>query len=254
MADESRQRQLLLRNSEDAGPQSPRNIDSIAGFNPQLFSLAPPREQMNLCNIHFHHNAEHAGGEFGVPAGLGRKNGLGGGYRYGGQLSDAERTRVNFQVCPGSGGSLQSGDTIELHYVFSTATVGPGAGLEACLNERSKNPQLRVESQVLALINDPNALDFKQLTRIDLRRGNYQAPGIPDFTGKPVEYRGSTTGPSYNTRPSPYQVSWAVRPKVAKVSIYSLAKWCKANPFGEIKAHGVRNLVTDPRLLSPVAP
>lgn len=25
---------------------------------------APPFQQMNLCNIHFHKNAEHKGGEF----------------------------------------------------------------------------------------------------------------------------------------------------------------------------------------------
>ena len=40
------------------GPQTPRDIDSVAGTNARSFSLAPPSTEMNLCNIHFHANAE----------------------------------------------------------------------------------------------------------------------------------------------------------------------------------------------------
>jgi hypothetical protein len=46
------------------------------------------------------------------------------------------------------------------------------------------------------------------------------------------------------------QVSWNVRPKCAKVDISSLSQWCKGNIFEENHAHGVRQLVTDPKLLS----
>ncbi|AGH43401.1 hypothetical protein C427_1292 [Paraglaciecola psychrophila 170] len=68
----------------------------------------------------------------------------------------------------------------------------------------------------------------------------------------PVEYLGSTTGPSYDEKASPLQVSWSVRPKVAVVDINSFGKWCDDNIFKEDHAHGVRNLVTNPKLLSSI--
>lgn len=46
------------------GPQSPRDIDAPMGTNTRMFSTAPAYTEMNLCNIHFHKNAEHKGGEF----------------------------------------------------------------------------------------------------------------------------------------------------------------------------------------------
>lgn len=36
------------------GPQSPRDIDAVAGSNTRLFSAALSSTEMNLCNIHFH--------------------------------------------------------------------------------------------------------------------------------------------------------------------------------------------------------
>ena len=80
----------------------------------------------------------------------------------------------------------------------------------------------------------------------------HQAINIPDNTGTPIQYDGSTTGPSYNEVGSPLQVSWSVRPKVAKVSISSVEAWLKDNVFDEDHAHGVRNLVTNPDLLSKI--
>ncbi len=68
----------------------------------------------------------------------------------------------------------------------------------------------------------------------------------------PVEYEGSTTGPGYNEKGSPFQVSWSVRPKVAKVNIESVGKWCQGNTFKEDHAHGVRNLVVNLDLLSKI--
>ena len=104
------------------------------------------------------------------------------------------------------------------------------------------------------LVNDKKALDFGKLTSHGLKNGLYQAYTIPDNTGTPVQYAGSTTGPGYNEKGSPFQVTWSVRPKVARVSIDSVANWCKGNVFNEDHAHGVRNLVVNPDLLSKIEP
>ena len=246
------QRQLLKKNTtgKGFGAQSPRNIDLINGNNPRLFNRAPPSEKMNLCNIHFHKNAEHQGGEFTTYAGNGDGHGFQSGYKYSGQLSSSERTDFGKAVCPSPHGGLSSGDTIEVHYVYSTAQVKPGSTLSACLGEAIKNPQLRVETQVYVLVNDKKAQSFKQLTQYGLKDGFQQALNIPNNTGAPIQYEGSTTGPSYNETGSPFQVTWRVRPKVVKVNIETVAHWCQGNIFQEDHAHGVRNLVTNPDLLS----
>jgi hypothetical protein len=207
---------------------------------------------MNLCNIHFHKNAEHKGGEFTTYAGNGDGHGYLSGYQYSGELSQAELAAVDHEICPSAHGSLYPGDTIEVHYVHSSARIKPGPTLGACLNEAIKNPQLRVEGQVYVLVNDKAALDFADLTRVGTSNGLHQAPGIPGNSGTPVEYIGSTTGPAYNESGSPFQVSWAVRPNVLKVNIESVGRWCQGNVFDEDHAHGVRNLVVNPDLLSRI--
>jgi hypothetical protein len=80
----------------------------------------------------------------------------------------------------------------------------------------------------------------------------HQAINIPDSTGTPVVYAGSTTGPSYNETGSPFQVTWSVRPEVVRVDIASVEAWLSDNTFDEDRAHGVRNLVLNPELLSPL--
>ena len=142
------------------------------------------------------------------------------------------------------------GDTIEVHYVHSTAQVKPGPTLGACLSESISNPQLRVETQVYVLVNDKNALDFSNLVQHAVKNNLYQALNIPSNTGAPVQYAGSTTGPSYNEKASPLQVTWNVRPKVSKVNAESVGAWCKGNVYNEDHAHGVRNLVINPDLLA----
>lgn len=239
-------------NGKGFGPQSPRSIDSFTGNNRVLFNAAPAYTEMNLCNIHFHRNAEHAGGEFTRYAGNGDGHGNRSGYRYSGRLGAAESAPLVQAVCPGKHGGLQSGDTIEVHYVHSTAPVRPGPTLGACLGDSISNPQLRVETQVYVLVNDDDAGDFRALTRHAQRNGRYQAVNIPDDTGVAVQYAGSTTGPGYNETGSPFQVTWNVRPKVARVSIASVGEWCKDNVFDEDHAHGTRNLVTNPDLLSAI--
>ena len=246
----AKQRAELAKNTKGKGfgPQSPRDIDSGEGRNNIIFSAAPAYEEMNLCNIHFHKNAEHKGGEFTVYAGNGDGHGYQSGYKYAGKLSAAELKPAT--ACPSAHGDLTSGDTIEVHYVHSTAQVKPGPTLGSCLSDAIKNPQLRVETQVYVLVNDRNALDFGKLTKHGMKNGKYQAVHIPDNTGTPVQYAGSTTGPGYNEKGSPFQVTWSVRPKVAKVDIATVASWCKENVFNEDHAHGVRNLVINPDLLS----
>ena len=109
-----------------------------------------------------------------------------------------------------------------------------------------------METQVYVAVNDNNALDFTELTYHEVINGLHQAINIPDDTGDPVQYLGSTTGPGYNETGSPYQVTWSVRPKVAKVNIETVGQWCKGNIFEEDHAHGVRNLVMNADLLSNI--
>ena len=252
----SAQRSALEENTNGKGygPQSPRDIDLVAGESAILFDTAPLAENMDLCNIHFHENAEHKGGEFTEYAGNGDGHGYGSGYKYSGELTAAELTATTEDVCPSDHGSLEPGATIEVHYVHSTAQVNPGPTLGACLSDAIGNPQLRVETQVYVLVNDENALDFASLTAHAKTTEKYknQAFNIPTNTGTPVQYKGSTTGPGYNEAGSPFQVSWSVRPKVAKVNIESVGDWCKGNVFEEDHAHGVRNLVQNPKLLSEI--
>jgi hypothetical protein len=248
------QRATLAKNTQDKGfgPQSPRDIDSVIGKNTRVFNIAPESSKMNLCNIHFHKNAEHKGGEFTKYAGNGDGHGYKSGYKYNGSLTPSELLASKGNICPSKHGALFSGDTIEVHYVYSTANVNPGPTLGSCLSESIKNPQLRVETQVYVLVNDKNALDFNKVTKHGVKNGLNQALNIPNNTGKPVEYAGSTTGPGYNEKGSPFQVSWSVRPKVAKVNIDTVGQWCEGNTFKEDHAHGVRNLVTNPDLLSKI--
>ena len=249
-----KQRNALAKNTKGKGfgPQSPRDIDSGEGTNERAFNAAPANTTMNLCNIHFHKNAEHKGGEFTKYAGNGDGHGYQSGYKYSGHLSAAESKPVKSEICPSKHGSLSTGDTIEVHYVHSTAQIKPGPTLGSCLSESIKNPQLRVETQVYVLVNNENALDFGKLTKHGKKKNLHQALNIPNNTGAPVQYKGSTTGPGYNEKGSPFQVSWSVRPKVAKVNIRTVGEWCKGNVFNEDHAHGVRNLVTNPALLSKI--
>jgi len=251
------QRQALAKSTKGKGfgPQAPRDIDAVDGNNQRLFSEAPASTQMNLCNIHFHKNAEHKAKDFSVYAGNGNGEGYQSGYMYDAKLlSKAELAPTKHKICDTPHSTLRPGDTIEVHYVYSTAQMKPGKSLGACFNADipKQNPQLRVETQVYVLVNDKHAASFKDLTTFKKVGGLYQATGIPANTGTPVQYEGSTTGPGYNEKGSPYQVSWSVRPQVAKVNIATVGKWCEKNAFEENHGHGVRNLVINKELLSQI--
>ena len=232
------------------GPQAPRDIDDISGNNIRYFAAAPEFAEMNLCNIHLHDGAEHRGGDFTTYRGNGDGSGFGTGFGYNSELSDSELEPYSGEVGATSHGDLQPGDTIEVHYVYTTAQVTPGPTLGACLSDAMQNPQLRVEAQVMVLVNNSDALDLIELTEVKEVDGVYQASNLPDDTGMAVQYAGSTTGPDYNDKGSPLLVSWSVRPEAAKVDIASLAEWFTKNQFDETSAQGTRNLVINPDLLS----
>ncbi|MEP3629049.1 MAG: delta-class carbonic anhydrase [Hyphomicrobiales bacterium] len=250
----AKQRNTLAESTKGKGygPQSPRDLGTLTGNNSRAFGSAPAHTAMNLCNIHFHENAEHKGGSFTAYAGNGNGKGAGTGFQYTGKLSDTELKPYGKKVGEGKYGDLQPGDTIEVHYVHTTAKVSPGPTLGSCLSEAIGNPQLRVETQVYVIVNDVNAANFVDLAKVEKINDLYQAPNIPTDTGAPIQYTGSTTGPSYNEKGSPFQVSWSVRPEIKKITIQSVDAWLGGNIFEEDHAHGVRNLVTNPDLISNI--
>jgi hypothetical protein len=230
------------------GPQTPRDISSTSGTNARSFTMAPSSEKMNLCNIHFHTNAEHKGPGFSIFAGAGKHGGF--------QCNTtANLTAAELKDSTGDHGAchgVKSGDTIEVHWVHTSCDVKPGEGLGSCLSDQCANPQLRVETQVFLVVNDPNATDFGSFGyRGNMANGLHQAKSLPAGTG--VVFAGSTTGPKYTEEKcSPMQVTWSVRPSCMKIDIASLNSWCESNAFNENHAHGVRQLVTSPELLSPI--
>lgn len=232
------------------GPQSPRDIEYGAGTNRSSFAMAPPSSEMNLCNIHTHTNAEHKGPGFRIFAGPGDH----GGYKCN-ETANLTAAELSEPEHSGEGvfHGVKPGDTIEVHWVYSSCDVFPGPSLSSCLIKGAcENPQLRVESQVFLVVSDADALDFADFTyRVAKRGARHQPRNLPSGTGTPIEYLGSTTGTSYdNDTCSPLQVTWSVRPKCAKLDIGSLHRWALNNPFYEDHSHGVRELVTDPALLS----
>lgn len=230
------------------GPQTPRDISSVAGLNTDMFQMAPPASEMNLCNIHTHTNAEHKGPGFSVFV----DDSDYGGFACNGtdDLTDAE-----LAPAPGAYGKVEPGDTIEVHWVHTSCDIDPGEGLGSCLSDTCTDPLLRVEAQTFLVVNDSNALDFTQMDYKGFEENGLDQPMmIPSNTGEPVVFRGSTTGPSWDQQTcSPLKVTWSVRPTCAKLDINSLHRWAESgNVFNETESHGVRQLVTAPELLSPI--
>jgi hypothetical protein len=232
------------------GPQTPRDITQTAGLNTSSVSIAPSADDLNLCNIHTHTNAEHKGPGFTVFAGDGDH----GGFQCNetAELSEAELKEPASSAFE----DVKPGDTIEVHWVYSSCNVTPGKGLGACLSDACANPQLRVEAQVFLVVNDPDALNFLDFAyEGNIVNGRHQPKALPEGTGTPVTFIGSTTGPSYTQSVcSPLQVTWSVKPQCAKLDINSLNAWAEqGNVFEEDHSHGIRQLVTAPELLAPIA-
>ncbi len=122
------------------------------------------------------------------------------------------------------------------------------------MSDSCVTPNLRAEAQVFLVVNDSSAMNFSDFTYDgNIVNGYHQPKALPTNTGTPVQFTGSTTGPSYTEEKcSPLSATWSVRPKCAKVDINSLSEWCKGNVFEEDHAHGVRKLVTNPKLLSKI--
>ena len=237
---------------EGFGPQTPRDITNPEGLNPVMFALAPEPAQMNLCNIHTHTNAEHKGPGFSVFVG----DGVNSGYACNDAANLTEEELRDPYNGEGAFGHVSPGDTIEVHWVYSSCDIAPGAGLGSCLSDTCTAPVLRVEAQTFLVVNDPEALDFTTFDYAGAANeaGNHQPMMLPAGTGEPVSFRGSTTGPSYTQSTcSPLEVTWSVRPQCARVDISSLHRWAEeGNVFNETESHGVRQLVTAPELLSPI--
>lgn len=233
------------------GPQTPRDISSKDGENDMSFPIADDYKKLNLCNIHTHTSAEHKGPGFSVFVG---DNPHGGGYACNETSSLTQEELKDPANGEGAFKGAKPGDTIEVHWVYSSCDVKPGEGLGSCLAEGCDDPLLRVETQVFLLVNDEDALDFNDFAYSNtVRQGFHQAKSIPSGTGEPVVFRGSTTGPSYTEKTcSPLKVTWSVRPQCARLNMASLHEWAKNNPFNETKSHGIRKLVTSPELLSPI--
>jgi len=234
-----------------SGPQTPRDIALGSGTNPVLFTMAPESEQMNLCNIHTHTNAEHKGPGFSVYAG----DGVNGGYQCNDAADLTEAELTDPTAGTGAFKGVKPGDTIEVHWVHSSCDISPGEGLGSCLSETCTDPLLRVEAQVFLVVNDTQALDFNDFVYDENKIDSLHQPkALPADTGTPVVFRGSTTGPSYTQSAcSALHVTWSVRPSCARVDVSSLHAWAaQGNVFNETKSHGVRQLVTAPELLSEI--
>ena len=232
----------------DAGPQTPRDISSKTGLNLDAFPYAPSADQLNLCNIHTHTNAEHKGPGFSVFVDDTDHGG------YACNNTDS-LTEDELAAAPGAYKGVVPGDTIEVHWVHTSCATELGEGLGACVPEACENPLLRVEAQTFLVVNDSSAADFADFAYAgNVVDGKHQAKALPASTGEPVVFRGSTTGPSYTqSKCSPAKVTWSVRPQCMKVDINSLHRWAESgNVFNEAKSHGVRQLVTAPELLSPI--
>lgn len=221
-----------------AGPQSPRDIDVSEGINPVLFEMAPSIENMNLCNVHFHRNAEHKSAAYSTFVEDGSNSG------WACKAPTAERLKEKHAGYKGCDG-IAEGDTIEVHWVHTTCDISTpgvetmGGGLNACVTTICPNPQLRVVAQVFTLSKD-GKLKFSDTSPV--------SPDAPS-----VLYTGSTTGTSFsNDHCSPFQVTWDVKKTCEALDIDSFAMWCAENKYDDHHAHGVRELVTSQKLLSEI--
>jgi len=229
-----------------AGPQAPRDIRNSSGTNATSFDAAPAASAMHLCDIHFHRNAEHRAAGYSRLAG----NGNNAGYICNGSTPAKHATGAGHADHADHGCSgIAAGDTIEVHWVYTSCDVQPGPALTSCFTDTCKHPKLRVEARVFHLTD--NASDAKFGDFSDYSSGSVVLPPATD----PVHYAGSTTGPSYNDATcSPFHVTWNVSSACQNLNLETINKWCgkSHNDFQEDHAHGVRALVTDPALLSTI--
>ena len=99
-----------------AGPQAPRDIDQAAGSNGVTFEMAPAIAAMNMCNIHFHRNAEHKSAAYSTFVEDGSNSGWACQEPAAGRL---EEKHAEYNGCEG----IAPGDTIEVHWVYTTCDI-----------------------------------------------------------------------------------------------------------------------------------
>ena len=105
-----------------SGPQTPRDISQKFGTNTSSFNLAPSYRDMNLCNIHTHIFAEHKGPGFSISA----NNGQTDGYRCNDTAGLSQEELTDPTHGSGAFQGFAPGDTIEVHWVYSSCAVQPG--------------------------------------------------------------------------------------------------------------------------------
>lgn len=204
----------------------------MSGDNETDYGEAPDLAGMNLCDVHYHRNAEHKANDYFDFIDTGDDHA---GYACTGFIPpdpNADRGDVG----------VVEGDTVEIHWVYtncdttSNGVVLNGTGLNACLTNTCANPRLTVVSQVFVAEErgEVRSLD-SPMQHDDLR----------------VSYTGSTTGPTYsNDHCSSLQVFWDVKTTCHySLDLRALERFARQK--GE-HAHGVRELVIDPALLSPI--
>ncbi|MCB2182266.1 MAG: hypothetical protein KQH63_09595 [Desulfobulbaceae bacterium] len=221
-----------------AGPQAPRDIDKHSGTNSVVFEMAPEISDMNLCNVHFHRNAEHKAAAYSTFVKDGEHSGWACQDPAPGRL---EHEHAEYNGCQG----IAEGDTIEVHWVYTTCDITSpgvtpmGGGLNACMTTTCSNPELRVEAEVFVL-EKGGKMKFSDTAPV--------AHNDPI-----VSYTGSTTGTSFtNEHCSPFQVTWDVKTTCDTLDIDDFSNWCSTNKYNDHHAHGCRELVTPENLLSPI--
>lgn len=227
-----------------AGPQAPRDIDSRRGTNSTVFRTTFKTEKMNLCDIHYHWNAEHKSKEYSTFVGIEKSEHSG--WAIVEPASTDPVYREEHDIAHLLHGDVHDigvivGDTIEVHFVHSSCNVtyndlDPANGLGNCSTSVCANPQLRVIAQVFKVVDhDADVTDLEHPMKHEDHR---------------VVYTGSTTGAKHNNNHcSPLQVTWDVKKTYATIDAHGLAEWSHKR---EQHAHGVRELVTHDDLLSPL--
>ena len=245
--------------SATPGPQAPRDITApVPGTNKAPIKNVDAGGEMSLCNIHFHRNAEHRvfstdtiAVEAANPGFVCRKLG-----------AAAPKAPAHGQAHPApvgaSGGSghadcdsVAVGDTIEVHWVFTSCNSPDKPTLEKLGNcTQCKDPVLRVHAKVF-LVADDKDKDGKDFAEFSEVAGAFKPRALPLEKGS-VEYLGSTTGGSYNNAEncSPVTANWIVQRECSPLKLGSLKSWCSKNIYNEKAVHDVRPLVIAPALLS----
>ena len=227
-----------------AGPQAPRDIDSRTGTNTTQFRTTYKTNKMNLCDVHYHWNAEHKSAAYSMFVGI--EDSEHSGWAIVEPASTDPVYRAEHDIAHLLEGDVHDlgvivGDTIEVHSVHTSCDVNynelhPENGLGNCSTSVCANPQLRVIAQVFKVV-DHNA----DVSDLDQPMKHHD---------KRIVYKGSTNGAEHNNdHCSPLQVTWDVKKTAATIDAHGLAEWSHKR---EQHAHGVRELVTRGELLSPI--